>query len=29
MAKMILGEAIPVDLGPFAPDRFSGEQHGS
>jgi sarcosine oxidase subunit beta len=23
MARMIVGEAIPVDLGPFAPDRFS------
>jgi sarcosine oxidase subunit beta len=26
MASMILGEAIPVDLGLFAPDRFSADQ---
>jgi glycine/D-amino acid oxidase-like deaminating enzyme len=25
MARMILGESIPVDLGLFAPDRFSSD----
>jgi glycine/D-amino acid oxidase-like deaminating enzyme len=28
MADMILGESPPVDLTPFAPDRFSSDSHG-